>query len=172
MIWSFFSGQKAASPRIGFMTWLVILPITIFLSYNFEFWAQGHLGLHVFSVFVVVFVFLAGYRQIPIAWVYPLAFLSCVVPDVVSAGNQIFWKFTAFSGVGGAGFMDGNFLVPIASIMATILMRYVVEHAVRWEAAIRWRLLFWSIQRGRRKDQTRKKVSPVPSHSNSRGAFL
>ena len=126
MIWSFFSGQKAASPLIGFMTWLAALPITIFLSYSLEFWAPGHLGLHIFSGFVVVFVFLAAYRQIPIAWVYPLAFLSCVVPDVVSAGNQLFWKFTAFSGVGGAGFMDGNFWVPLVALSLAVLMRYVV----------------------------------------------
>lgn len=90
----------------------------------------GVLGLHVFTGSIIVWpllVFLLGER-FPWPLAYPLAFSSTVIPDLYGAGTAAQWKSGWFFGVGGAGFQDGLFLVPLKAVIAAFLLHHLGLH--------------------------------------------
>jgi len=80
----------------------------------------GVTGLHLFTGgFVIwpVLVLLLGDR-FPWPLAYPLTFIGTLIPDLYGAGMAANWSSGWFFGVGGAGFLDGLFLVPLETLMA------------------------------------------------------
>lgn len=103
---------------IGFLLFAVTMGLCT------QYW--GVLGLHLFTGgFVIwpILVLLMG-DQLPWPITYPLAFISTLVPDLYGAGMATNWSSEWFYGVGGAGFHDGLFLVPLETVIAALLMHY------------------------------------------------
>ena len=90
-----------------------------------QYW--GITGLHLFTGgFVIwpVIVLLLGDR-FPWPLAYPLTFIGILVPDLYGAGMAADWTGGWFFGVGGAGFRDGLFLVPLETlIVSTVLNQF------------------------------------------------
>ena len=89
-----------------------------------QYW--GALGLHLFTGgFVIwpVLVLLLGNR-FPWPMAYPLTFIGTLLPDLYGAGMATNWTNGWFFGVGGAGFQDALFLVPLETMMAAAAMHY------------------------------------------------
>ena len=87
-----------------------------------QYW--GITGLHLFTGgFVVwpVLVLLLGDR-FPWPLAYPLTFIGTLIPDLYGAGIAADWQSGWFFGVGGAGFLDGLFLVPLETLMAAAIL--------------------------------------------------
>ncbi|WP_254892704.1 hypothetical protein [Acidithiobacillus thiooxidans] len=104
---------------IGFL--LFAVTISLFTQY----W--GITGLHLFTGgFVIwpVLVFLLGDR-LPWPMAYPLAFVGTLLPDLYGAGMMNHWTGRWFFGVGGAGFQDGLFLVPLETLIAAALLHHI-----------------------------------------------
>ena len=87
-----------------------------------QYW--GITGLHLFTGgFVIwpVLVLLLGDR-FPWPLAYPLTFVGTLVPDLYGAGIAADWQNGWFFGVGGAGFLDGLFLVPLETMIAAAVL--------------------------------------------------
>ena len=87
-----------------------------------QYW--GITGLHLFTGgFVVwpVLVLLLGDR-FPWPLAYPLTFVGTLIPDLYGAGIAADWQNGWFFGVGGAGFRDGLFLVPLETLIAAAVL--------------------------------------------------
>ncbi|MBU2805400.1 hypothetical protein HF283_09825 [Acidithiobacillus ferrooxidans] len=87
-----------------------------------QYW--GILGLHLFTGSLIVWpvvVLLLGDR-FPWPLAYPLAFIGTLIPDIYGAGIAADWSGGWFFGVGGAGFHDGLFLVPLDTLIAAVLL--------------------------------------------------
>jgi hypothetical protein len=87
-----------------------------------QYW--GALGLHLFTGgFVIwpVLVLLLGDR-FPWPLAYPLTFIGTLIPDLYGAGTAAHWTAGWFFGVGGAGFHDALFLVPLETLMAAAVL--------------------------------------------------
>jgi len=90
-----------------------------------QYW--GVLGLHLFTGgFVIwpVLVLLLGDR-LPWLMTYPLAFICTLIPDLYGAGIASHWTGRCFFGVGGAGFHDGMFFVPLETLIAAALLHHM-----------------------------------------------
>ncbi len=87
-----------------------------------QYW--GITGLHLFTGgFVIwpILVLLLGDRfHWPVA--YPLTFIGTLIPDLYGAGIAAEWQNGWFFGVGGAGFLDGLFLVPLETLIAAAVL--------------------------------------------------
>ena len=84
----------------------------------------GITGLHLFTGgFVIwpVLVLLLGDR-FPWPLAYPLTFIGTLIPDLYGAGMAADWSRGWFFGVGGAGFHDGLFLVPLETLVVAAIM--------------------------------------------------
>ena len=84
----------------------------------------GITGLHLFTGgFVIwpVLVLLLGDR-FPWPLAYPLTFIGTLIPDLYGAGMAADWSGGWFFGVGGAGFYDGLFLVPLETLVVAAIM--------------------------------------------------
>ena len=89
-----------------------------------QYW--GVTGLHLFSGgFVIwpVIVLLMGDR-FPWPLAYPLTFIGMLIPDLYGAGMAANWSSGWFFGVGGAGFRDGLFLVPLETLVVAAVMHW------------------------------------------------
>ena len=90
-----------------------------------QYW--GITGLHLFTGgFVIwpVLVLLLGDR-FPLATAYPMTFFGILIPDLYGAGMAANWSGDWFFGVGGAGFRDGLFLIPLETlIVAAVLNQF------------------------------------------------
>jgi hypothetical protein len=87
-----------------------------------QYW--GALGLHLFTGgFVIwpVLVLLLGDR-FPWPLAYPLTFIGTLLPDLYGAGTAANWTAGWFFGVGGAGFQDALFLVPLETLVAAAVL--------------------------------------------------
>ena len=87
-----------------------------------QYW--GALGLHLFSGgFVIwpVLILLLGDR-FPWPMAYPLTFIGTLIPDLYGAGIAAGWHQGWFFGVGGAGFQDALFLVPLETLIAAAML--------------------------------------------------
>ena len=87
-----------------------------------QYW--GITGLHLFTGGVVIWpvlVLLLGDR-LPWPLAYPLAFIGTLIPDLYGAGIAADWQNGWFFDVGGAGFRDGLFLVPLETLMAAAIL--------------------------------------------------
>ena len=87
-----------------------------------QYW--GITGLHLFTGgFVIwpVLVLLLGDR-FPWPLAYPLTFIGTLIPDLYDAGTAADWQNSWFFDVGGAGFRDGLFLVPLETLMAAAML--------------------------------------------------
>ncbi|MEB8486501.1 MULTISPECIES: DUF1614 domain-containing protein [Acidithiobacillus] len=87
-----------------------------------QYW--GITGLHLFTGgFVIwpVLVLLLGDR-FPWLLAYPLTFIGTLIPDLYDAGTAADWQNGWFFDVGGAGFRDGLFLVPLETLMAAAML--------------------------------------------------
>ena len=87
-----------------------------------QYW--GITGLHLFTGGLMIWpllVFLLGDR-LPWPMTYPLAFIGTLIPDLYGAGMMNHWTGRWFFGVGGAGFHDGLFLVPLETVIAAALL--------------------------------------------------
>ncbi|MHB8115340.1 MAG: hypothetical protein ACYDCW_08715 [Acidithiobacillus ferrivorans] len=87
-----------------------------------QYW--GITGLHLFTGGVVIWpvlVLLLGDR-FPWPLAYPLTFVGTLIPDLYGAGIAAGWQNDWFFGVGGAGFQDGMFLVPLEALMAAAVL--------------------------------------------------
>ncbi len=101
---------------LGFL--LFAVTIGMFTQY----W--GALGLHLFTGgFVIwpVLVLLLGDR-LPWPLAYPLTFIGTLIPDLYGAGMAANWSSGWFFGVGGAGFQDALFLVPLETLIAAAVL--------------------------------------------------
>ena len=84
----------------------------------------GITGLHIFTGSIILWpllVFLLGDR-FPWPLTYPLAFFSTLIPDLYGAGTASHWQTGWFFGVGGAGFQDGLFLIPLKTVLASAVL--------------------------------------------------
>ena len=87
-----------------------------------QYW--GITGLHLFTGgFVIwpVLVLLLGDR-FPWPLAYPLTFIGTLIPDLYGAGIAADWQRDWFFGVGGAGFQDALFLVPLETLIAAAVL--------------------------------------------------
>ena len=87
-----------------------------------QYW--GITGLHLFTGgFVIwpILVLLLGDR-FPWPLAYPLTFIGIVIPDLYGAGMAADWSGGWFFGVGGAGFHDGLFLMPLETMIAAAML--------------------------------------------------
>ena len=101
---------------IGFL--FFAMTIGLFTQY----W--GITGLHLFTGgFVIwpVLVLLLGDR-LPWPLAYPLTFIGTLIPDLYGAGMAADWTVGWFFGVGGAGFHDGLFLVPLETLIVAAVL--------------------------------------------------
>ncbi len=111
---------------LGFL--LFALTIGLYTQY----W--GTTGLHVFTGSIVIWpvlVLLLGDR-FPWALAYPLTFICTLIPDLYGAGMAADWSSGWYFGVGGAGFHDGLFLVPLETLAACIVLRYGLAFLSRY----------------------------------------
>ena len=84
----------------------------------------GITGLHLLTGgFVIwpVLVLLLGDR-FPLPLAYPLTFIGALIPDLYGAGMSADWQRGWFFGVGGAGFYDGLFLVPLETLVVAAML--------------------------------------------------
>ena len=84
----------------------------------------GITGLHLFTGgFVIwpVLVLLLGDR-FPWPLAYPLTFIGTLIPDLYGAGMSADWQRGWFFGVGGAGFYDALFLVPLETLVVAVVL--------------------------------------------------
>jgi uncharacterized membrane protein len=84
-------------------------------------------GLHIFTGgFIIwpVLVLLLGDR-FPWPLAYPLTFTGTLLPDLYGAGTAANWTAGWFFGVGGAGFQDALFLVPLETLIAAALLNQI-----------------------------------------------
>ena len=87
-----------------------------------QYW--GITGLHLFTGGLVIWpilVLLLGDR-FPWPLAYPLTFIGTLIPDLYGAGMAADWSGGWFFGVGGAGFHDGVFLVPLETLIAAAVL--------------------------------------------------
>jgi hypothetical protein len=87
-----------------------------------QYW--GITGLHLFTGgFIIwpVLVLLLGDR-FPWPLAYPLTFIDTLLPDLYGAGTAANWTAGWFFGVGGAGFHDGLFMVPLETLIAAAVL--------------------------------------------------
>ena len=101
---------------LGFLLFAVIMGMFT------QYW--GITGLHLFTGgFVIwpVLVLLLGDR-FPWPLAYPLTFIGTLIPDLYGAGMAADWSGDWFFGVGGAGFHDGLFLVPLETLIAAAVL--------------------------------------------------
>ncbi len=87
-----------------------------------QYW--GITGLHLFTGgFVIwpILVLLLGDR-FPWPLAYPLTFVGTLIPDLYGAGIAAGWQNDWLLGVGGAGFQDGMFIVPLEALMAAAVL--------------------------------------------------
>ena len=87
-----------------------------------QYW--GITGLHLFTGgFVIwpVLVLLLGDR-FPWPLAYPLTFIGTLIPDLYGAGMAADWSVGWFFSVGGAGFQDALFLVPLETLIAAVVL--------------------------------------------------
>ncbi len=104
---------------LGFLLFAVTMGVCT------QYW--GITGLHLLTGgFVIwpVLVLLLGDR-LPWPMVYPLAFVGTLIPDLYGAGMADHWTSRWFFGVGGAGFHDGLFLVPLETLIAAALLHHI-----------------------------------------------
>ncbi|MHB1750766.1 MAG: DUF1614 domain-containing protein [Acidithiobacillus sp.] len=101
---------------VGFLLFAVIMGLFT------QYW--GITGLHLFTGGLVIWpilVLLLGDRfHWPLA--YPLTFIGTLIPDLYGAGMAADWSGGWFFGVGGAGFHDGVFLVPLETLIAAAVL--------------------------------------------------
>ena len=101
---------------LGFLLFAVIMGMFT------QYW--GITGLHLFTGgFVIwpVLVLLLGDR-FPWPLAYPLTFIGTLIPDLYGAGIAADWQRDWFFGVGGAGFQDALFLVPLETLIAAVVL--------------------------------------------------
>ena len=87
-----------------------------------QYW--GITGLQLFTGgFVIwpVLVLLLGDR-FPWPLAYPLTFIGTLIPNLYGAGIAADWTGGWFFGVGGAGFRDGLFLVPLETLIVAVVL--------------------------------------------------
>ena len=101
---------------VGFLLFAVIMGLFT------QYW--GITGLHLFTGgFVIwpVLVLLLGDR-FPWPLAYPLTFIGTLIQALYGAGMAADWSNGWFFGVGGAGFRDGVFLVPLETLIAAAVL--------------------------------------------------
>ena len=101
---------------LGFLLFAVIMGMFT------QYW--GITGLHLFTGgFVIwpVLVLLLGDR-FPWPLAYPLTFIGTLIPDLYGAGMAADWSGGWFFGVGGAGFQDALFLMPLETLVAAVIL--------------------------------------------------
>jgi len=87
-----------------------------------QYW--GITGLHLFTGGLVIWpilVLLLGDR-LPWPLAYPLTFIGTLIPDLYGVGVAADWSGNWFFGVGGAGFQDALFLVPLETLIAAVVL--------------------------------------------------
>jgi hypothetical protein len=87
-----------------------------------QYW--GITGLRLFTGGFVIWpllVLLLGDR-FPWLLAYPLTFIGTLIPDIYGAGMAADWSGGWFFGVGGAGFQDALFLVPLETLIAAAVL--------------------------------------------------
>ena len=87
-----------------------------------QYW--GITGLRLFTGGFVIWpllVLLLGDR-FPWLLAYPLTFIGTLIPDIYGAGMAADWSGGWFFGVGGAGFQDALFLVPLETLIAAVVL--------------------------------------------------
>jgi len=101
---------------------LGFLVVAVTMGLFTQYW--GITGLHLFTGGLVIWpvlVLLMGDR-FPWPLAYPLTFIGTLLPDVYGAGMAADWQNGWFFGVGGAGFQDGLFLVPMETLIAAAVL--------------------------------------------------
>ncbi|WP_163059890.1 hypothetical protein [Acidithiobacillus ferrooxidans] len=87
-----------------------------------QYW--GITGLHLLTGGLVIWpvlVLLLGDR-LPWPLAYPLTFIGILIPDLYGAGMAADWSGGWFFGVGGAGFQDALFLMPLETLIAAVVL--------------------------------------------------
>ncbi|MHB8354272.1 MAG: hypothetical protein ACYDCF_07560 [Burkholderiales bacterium] len=87
-----------------------------------QYW--GITGLRLFTGGFVIWpllVLLLGDR-FPWLLAYPLTFIGTLIPEIYGVGVAADWSGNWFFGVGGAGFQDALFLVPLETLIAAVVL--------------------------------------------------
>ena len=116
LLWKYWRQVKDQKIILGFLLFAVTLGLFT------QYW--GITGLHLFTGgFVIwpILVLLLGDR-FPWPLAYPLTFIGILIPDLYGAGMAADWSGGWFFGVGGAGFHDGLFLMPLETLIAAALL--------------------------------------------------
>ena len=101
---------------LGFLLFAVTMGLST------QYW--GITGLHLFTGGFVIWpllVLLLGDR-FPWPLSYPLTFIGTLLPDLYGAGMATDWSGGWFFGVGGAGFQDVLFLMPLETLVAAVVL--------------------------------------------------
>ena len=87
-----------------------------------QYW--GITGLRLLTGGLVIWPVLALLLGDRLPWplAYPLTFIGILIPDLYGAGMAADWSRGWFFGVGGAGFQDGLFLVPLETLIAAAVL--------------------------------------------------
>lgn len=89
-------------------------------------WSRGSLGMFPAGEVIWPVVILMG-MDIQVTTVYPLTFVGALVPDLYEGGSLEHWEGAWYSGVGGAGFHDGLFIIPLCTLLLSIILKGIGE---------------------------------------------
>ena len=87
-----------------------------------QYW--GITGLRLLTGGLVIWPVLALLLGDRLPWplAYPLTFIGILIPDLYGAGMAADWSGGWFAGVGGAGFQDALFLMPLETLVAAVIL--------------------------------------------------
>ncbi len=129
-LWIFLKYTKKTS----WTTWKMLFTVeTVCIVAGLVSLRWGSTGLHTFDLGFILFPIIAYLRpSIPIFLFYSLTFLvelsSDVWADLWKQGFVPNWYF----GIGGAGFHDGLFLLPLETLTACVVLRYGLAFLSRY----------------------------------------
>ena len=89
-----------------------------------QYWSIS--GLHLFTGGFVIWPILGLLLGDRFPWplAYPLTFIGILIPDLYGAGMAADWAGGWFFGVGGAGFHDALFLMPLETLVVAALLHW------------------------------------------------
>ncbi len=116
LAWRYGRGIQDRKLVLGFWATTVLFGL---LS---EYW--GTMGLHVFTGSLIIWPILSllSGDRLPWPMTYPLAYTAVLIPDAYGAGSSVEWTSGWFFGVGGAGFRDGLFVIPLESMVFSAIL--------------------------------------------------
>lgn len=89
-------------------------------------WHHGSVSMIPFGEIIwPLMAFLLTSEEFPVGLSYPFAFVGALVPDIYAGGELAHWIGAWYAGIGGAGYQDGLFMVPVLSLVLAVVLRTV-----------------------------------------------